>query len=546
MEQTAEPVLDIKGLRTIFRTRGGEITAVNDIDLTVAAGETLALVGESGSGKSVTSLSVMRLLTRNIGVIAAGSIRLATSGGAVRDLVSLDEESMRRIRGDDIGMIFQEPMSSLNPVFTIGDQIGEPIRIHRGADRKAAMDAAVALLESVGIPDARRRAGQYPHELSGGMRQRATIAMALACDPALLIADEPTTALDVTIQAQILDLLLKLQRERGMAMLFVTHNLGVVAEIAHRVAVMYAGRIVEEGPVGEVFRNPKHPYTMGLLASMPRLGDAARMKQAGEKLAAIPGMVPSLMNIPSGCAFSPALQIRDRCLSRRGSRARTGQFAAPQPLHQMEGDLDEHPLLSVRDLSKHYTSRGTRLNILQGISFDLGKGEVVGLVGESGSGKTTIGRTVLRLVEPSSGSVRFDGTELTALSASALRRQRPRMQYIFQDPFASLSPRMTIGEILTEGLKIQGIGTARDRLERARSALAQVDLPADAINRYAHEFSGGQRQLHRDRPCVDVVTRIHRRRRAGFGARRVDPGAGDQPAARTAAAAWPDHAVHLA
>ncbi|GLR61360.1 ABC transporter ATP-binding protein [Rhizobium indigoferae] len=314
MGQTTEPVLDIRGLRTIFRTRGGEITAVNDIDLTVAAGETLALVGESGSGKSVTSLSVMRLLTRNIGVIAAGSIRLATSGGAVRDLVSLDEESMRRIRGDDIGMIFQEPMSSLNPVFTIGDQIGEPIRIHRGADRKAAMDAAVALLESVGIPDARRRAGQYPHELSGGMRQRATIAMALACDPALLIADEPTTALDVTIQAQILDLLLKLQRERGMAMLFVTHNLGVVAEIAHRVAVMYAGRIVEEGPVGEVFRNPKHPYTMGLLASMPRLGDAARMKQAGEKLAAIPGMVPSLMNIPSGCAFSPRCKFAiDAC-----------------------------------------------------------------------------------------------------------------------------------------------------------------------------------------------------------------------------------------
>ncbi|MGR9138854.1 ABC transporter ATP-binding protein [Rhizobium leguminosarum] len=314
MEQTAEPVLDIRGLRTIFRTRGGEITAVNDIDLTVAAGETLALVGESGSGKSVTSLSVMRLLTRNIGVIAAGSIRLATSGGAVRDLVSLDEESMRRIRGDDIGMIFQEPMSSLNPVFTIGDQIGEPIRIHRGADRKAGMDAAVALLESVGIPDARRRAGQYPHELSGGMRQRATIAMALACDPALLIADEPTTALDVTIQAQILDLLLKLQRERGMAMLFVTHNLGVVAEIAHRVAVMYAGRIVEEGPVGEVFRNPKHPYTMGLLASMPRLGDAARMKQAGEKLAAIPGMVPSLMNMPSGCAFSPRCKFAiDAC-----------------------------------------------------------------------------------------------------------------------------------------------------------------------------------------------------------------------------------------
>ncbi|MBB2753890.1 UNVERIFIED_ORG: peptide/nickel transport system ATP-binding protein [Rhizobium aethiopicum] len=314
MEQAAEPVLDIRGLRTIFRIRGGEIAAVNDLDLTIAAGETLALVGESGSGKSVTSLSVMRLLTRNIGVIAAGSIRLTTRSGAVRDLVSLDEESMRRIRGDEIGMVFQEPMSSLNPVFTIGDQIAEPIRIHRGASRKAAMNAAVTLLESVGIPDARRRVDQYPHELSGGMRQRATIAMALACDPALLIADEPTTALDVTIQAQILDLLLKLQIERGMAMLFVTHNLGVVAEIAHRVAVMYAGRIVEQGPVDEVFRNPKHPYTMGLLASMPRLGEASRMKQAGEKLSAIPGMVPSLMNMPSGCAFSPRCKFAiDAC-----------------------------------------------------------------------------------------------------------------------------------------------------------------------------------------------------------------------------------------
>jgi peptide/nickel transport system ATP-binding protein len=329
MQQTADPILDIRGLRTIFRIRGGEVTAVNGIDLTVAAGETLALVGESGSGKSVTSLSVMRLLTRNIGAIAAGSIRLKRKSGAVADLVLLDEDDMRKVRGDDIGMVFQEPMSSLNPVFTIGDQISEPIRIHRGADRKAAMNAAIALLESVGIPDAKRRAGQYPHELSGGMRQRATIAMALACDPALLIADEPTTALDVTIQAQILDLLLKLQRERGMAMLFVTHNLGVVAEIAHRVAVMYAGRIVEQGPVGEVFRHPKHPYTIGLLASMPRLGDATRMKLAGEKLAAIPGMVPSLMKMPPGCAFQPRCKFAiDAC------RAAVPALEDVNPQHQ--------------------------------------------------------------------------------------------------------------------------------------------------------------------------------------------------------------------
>ncbi|WP_064709939.1 ABC transporter ATP-binding protein [Rhizobium bangladeshense] len=305
MHQTADTILDVKGLRTVFRIRSGEVTAVNGIDLRVAAGETLALVGESGSGKSVTSLSVMRLLTRNIGAIAAGSIHLKRKNGTVSNLVSLAEQDMRAIRGNDIGMVFQEPMSSLNPVYTIGDQISEPIRIHGGAARKTAMEAAVALLDSIGIPDARRRAGQYPHELSGGMRQRATIAMALACDPTLLIADEPTTALDVTIQAQILALLQKLQRERGMAMLFVTHNLGVVAEIGHRVAVMYAGRIVETGPVAEVFRNPRHPYTIGLMASMPKLGDASRMKQAGERLAAIPGVVPSLMNMPAGCAFQP-------------------------------------------------------------------------------------------------------------------------------------------------------------------------------------------------------------------------------------------------
>nr|WP_152094739.1 MULTISPECIES: ABC transporter ATP-binding protein [Rhizobium] len=305
MAPAAQPVLDIRGLRTVFRTRGGELTAVRDIDLTIDAGETLALVGESGSGKSVTSLSVMRLLTRNVGKIAAGSIRLRDRQGIVSDLATLDNRRMREVRGGDIGMIFQEPMSSLNPVLTIGDQIAEPIRIHRRADRATAMREAIALLESVGIPDAQRRVRQYPHELSGGMRQRATIAMALACDPVLLIADEPTTALDVTIQAQILDLLQRLQRERGMAILFVTHNLGVVAEIADRVAVMYAGRIVEEGPTETVFRNPRHPYTRGLLASMPRLGEATRMRQAGEPLYAIPGVVPSLTRMPSGCAFAP-------------------------------------------------------------------------------------------------------------------------------------------------------------------------------------------------------------------------------------------------
>ncbi len=301
------PVLDIKGLRTVFAIGGANVPAVQDLDLTIEAGETVALVGESGSGKSVTSLSIMGLLPRKVGRIAAGSLALKRKSGDRVELETLDAEALRQIRGNDIGMIFQEPMTSLNPVYTVGEQIAEPIRIHLGKSRREAAEAAVQLLANVGIPDPARRATQYPHELSGGMRQRVTIAMALACDPQLLIADEPTTALDVTIQAQILDLLAKLQRERGMAMLFITHNLGVVAEIADRVAVMYAGRIVETGPVSEVFSHPRHPYTKGLLRSLPRLGEAVKLKRDNQPLPTIAGSVPSLRNLPKGCAFA------DRC-----------------------------------------------------------------------------------------------------------------------------------------------------------------------------------------------------------------------------------------
>ncbi|HET8728371.1 MAG TPA: ABC transporter ATP-binding protein [Alphaproteobacteria bacterium] len=304
MADATENIIDIRGMRTVFRLGEGEVAAVDGVDLSIPPGKTLALVGESGSGKSVTSLSIMRLLPRRAGRIAAGSIRFRGKDGALRDLATLDEESLRRIRGNDIGMVFQEPMTSLNPVYSVGDQIAEPIRIHRRQDRRSAFAAAVALLDRVGIPDPGRRARQYPHELSGGMRQRATIAMALACDPTLLIADEPTTALDVTIQAQILELMQRLQDEQGMGILFVTHNLGVVAEIAHRVAVMYAGRIVEEGAVREVFRHPRHPYTIGLLASVPKLGQATALKKAGARLAAIPGTPPSLVDMPKGCAFA--------------------------------------------------------------------------------------------------------------------------------------------------------------------------------------------------------------------------------------------------
>ncbi|MFD1255131.1 Oligopeptide transport ATP-binding protein OppD [Devosia equisanguinis] len=298
------PILDIAGLRTVFRIGGADIAAVEDMELTIAAGETVALVGESGSGKSVTSLSVMGLLPRRVGRIAAGKVMLSRKSGEVVDLAAMSDETLRQIRGNDIGMVFQEPMTSLNPVYTVGEQIAEPIRIHLGKPHREAAADAVRLLADVGIPNPVRRAQQYPHELSGGMRQRVTIAMALACDPRMLIADEPTTALDVTIQAQILDLLQKLQRERGMGILFVTHNLGVVAEIADRVVVMYAGRIVESGPVAEVFAHPRHPYTKGLLRSVPRLGQAVELKRAGTPLPTIRGNVPSLRNLPKGCAFA--------------------------------------------------------------------------------------------------------------------------------------------------------------------------------------------------------------------------------------------------
>ncbi|MER9066240.1 ABC transporter ATP-binding protein [Mesorhizobium sp. M0902] len=299
------PILSISGLRSVFRIAGRDIAAVRDVDLTIGSGETVALVGESGSGKSVTSLSIIGLLPKRVGHIAEGSIALRRKNGTVTELTSLDAESLRKIRGNEIGMVFQEPMTSLNPVYTIGEQIAEPIRIHLGKSHREAAADAVRLLAQVGIPDPKRRARQYPHELSGGMRQRATIAMALSCDPGLLIADEPTTALDVTIQAQILDLLAELQAQRGMGILFVTHNLGVVAEIADRVAVMYAGRIVETGPVSEVFTRPRHPYTAGLMRSVPRLGQATALKAAGTPLPTIAGNVPSLALLPKGCSFAP-------------------------------------------------------------------------------------------------------------------------------------------------------------------------------------------------------------------------------------------------
>jgi len=302
---SSRPILTVSGLKTVFRIGGRQVAAVQDLDLSIAPGETLALVGESGSGKSVTSLSIMGLLPKRVGKVEEGSILFRGKSGEVQDLARIGDEALRCIRGNDIAMVFQEPMTSLNPVYTVGEQIAEPMRIHLGRSHREAAASAIKLLADVGIPDPERRARQYPHELSGGMRQRVMIAMALACDPVLLIADEPTTALDVTIQAQILDLLRKLQEERGMGILFVTHNLGVVAEVAHRVAVMYAGRIVETGRVAEVFAHPRHPYTTGLMRSVPKLGEATALRRQDIPLPTIAGSVPSLVQLPKGCSFAP-------------------------------------------------------------------------------------------------------------------------------------------------------------------------------------------------------------------------------------------------
>jgi peptide/nickel transport system ATP-binding protein len=508
------PLLAVDDLRTSFATADGEVRAVDGVSFTIRRGETVAVVGESGSGKSVTSLSIMRLLAGS-GRIVGGAIRLEGE-----NLLEKSEAEMRRIRGNDISMIFQEPMTSLNPVFTVGSQIAETIRLHKGVERAAARRHGVEMLERVGISEPGKRAEAYPHQLSGGMRQRVMIAMALACSPKLLIADEPTTALDVTIQAQILDLMRRLQQEIGMSILFITHDLGVVAEVAQRVVVMYAGKAVEEAPVRDLFARPLMPYTMGLLESVPRVDRAAERQV---RLRAIPGNVPNPRRLPEGCSFHPRCRfaidacrrekprLEDdgsghlaRCLRAREIDAAT---AAPEPAPAEPATApvppasSANPLVAVQDLEVSFPIRGGLTNrvvatvkAVAGISFEIDAGEVVGLVGESGSGKTTTGQALLRLIEPTGGKVHFDGVDVRALGRRGLRDLRRRMQIIFQDPFASLNPRMTVGQIVGEAFRIHGIELGKRRQDRIVSLLESVGLSADQMSRYPHEFSGGQRQ----------------------------------------------------
>jgi len=502
-------LLEAEGLRATLDASGGEVVrALDGVDLGIARGETFAIVGESGCGKSMTALTLMRLLPEQ-GRVVGGSVRLEGT-----DLLALPEMRMRDVRGGRMAMIFQEPATSLNPVLTVGRQIVEVLARHTGLRGAAARARALTLLDAVGIADGARRLDEYPFQLSGGMKQRVMIALALAAEPELLVADEPTTALDVTIQAQVLELLARLQRERGMAILLITHDLGVVAGMAHRVAVMYAGQIVEVGPRAAFFRAPQHPYSRKLFAALP--GAGAR----GAALEVIPGQVPSLAGPFPGCRFADRCEHAfERCRveppgwTRVGDahqvrchlreREAAGELATPATteLYGVEREASP-PLLEVRGLEVHFPIRRGILKrtvghvkAVDGVSLAVAAGRTLALVGESGCGKTTVGKSILQLVRPTAGEVRFDGVELAALRGAALRARRADLQIVFQDPYASLNPRMRVHDILMEGMGALGVlATRQARAARIAELLGQVGLVADAQWRYPHEFSGGQRQ----------------------------------------------------
>jgi len=475
------PVLEVKGLSTHFHTGAGVVKAVDGIDLTLMPGETLGVVGESGSGKSVTSLTVMDLLPGLTARVQAE--RIAFMG---KDLLSLSDSGRRKLRGRDMAMIFQEPMTSLNPVLPVGEQVAESLLAHTDMSEEAARARVIELFEEVGIPNPSQRVDSYPHEMSGGQKQRVMIAMALACDPKLLIADEPTTALDVTIQMQILDLLRRLRDTRGMSILFITHDLGVIAEIADHVAVMYRGKLVEYGDVLSIFENATHPYTKGLLACRPRLESPYRILPT----------VGDFLETEERDGEIVALRERPG-LEERLEKLKGTNTGAKDPKA-----TPSEPLLEVRDLKVWFPVRSglfqrvtDHIRAVDGISFAVPAGSTMGLVGESGCGKTTTGRALLRLIEPTSGEVEFAGHKLMGLPEPQLRALRPRMQIIFQDPYSSLNPRMTVEAALIEPMRVHGVGDGHsERRDRAAALLREVGLLPEHLNRYPHEFSGGQRQ----------------------------------------------------
>ena len=501
-----ENLLEISDLRTYFHTEEGVVKAVDDVTLQLQRGHTLGIVGESGSGKSVTSLSIMGLLG---GSARIESGRIAFLG---RNLVGLPDAEMRHVRGGEISMIFQEPMTSLNPVFTVGDQVIEAIRLHQELTLQQAKARTVELFNEVGIPNPEQRVDYYPHQMSGGQRQRVMIAMALSCNPKLLIADEPTTALDVTIQRQILDMLRELRDKRGMAVIFITHDLGVIAEIADHVAVMLDGKVVEYGDVLQIFANPHHSYTKGLLACRPQLDSPYRRLPTVSDFMEIREEDGHQLIIEKQLDAERQQQLysegRGRLLH-PGSEATisaTGKNAGDRLIDATVVPAETKPLLDVQDLKVHFPVRKgffqrvvDQVRAVDGVSFQVYRGQTLGLVGESGCGKTTTGRALLRLIEPTAGNVFYDGINLLNLQPAALRKLRRRIQIIFQDPYGSLNPRMTIESALMEPMKLHGIGASQgDRIDRAVSLLEEVDLDAAHLRRYPHEFSGGQRQ----RVCI--------------------------------------------
>lgn len=502
--ETAAPVLEIDGLKTWFDSQDGVVKAVDDLSLTLRRGQTLGLVGESGSGKSVTSLSVMKLLPDRSAQIAGGSISYLG-----KDLVKVPEKEMRSLRGAEISMIFQEPGTSLNPVFRVGVQVTEAIQRHLKTSFSEARSRTIELFKEVGIPEPERRFRSFPHEMSGGQKQRVMIALALACDPEILIADEPTTALDVTIQKQILDLLRELRDQRGMSILFITHDLGVIAEIADEVAVMFRGRLVEHGDVEQIFAAPQHPYTKGLLACRPKLDSPFRR-------------LPTVSDFMTARKQAEGhYEIREKempaaAIAKLSTVGRTRLLHPKSKLAQMGHAVDEiqdthslttvpeatEPLLSVTDLQVYYPIRSGVLQrvtdyvrAVDGISFDVYRGQTLGLVGESGCGKTTTGRAIVKLANIFGGRIEYGQRDISRLRGAELKAYRSCVQIIFQDPYSSLNPRMTVEGMLTEAMSIHGILDSRsDRRDRAAQLLEEVGLEANHLRRYPHEFSGGQRQ----------------------------------------------------
>ncbi|MFH1320324.1 MAG: ABC transporter ATP-binding protein [Bacteroidota bacterium] len=481
----ANTLLEIKNLITEFQTEEETITAVNDISFSLKRGETVGIVGESGSGKSVTALSIMRLIPSPPGKIVSGEIIYHTQNHETVNLLDISEKKMRSFRGNEISMIFQEPMTSLNPVFTCGNQVTEAITLHRKVGEKRAMEIAVELFEKVMLPNPKRILDSYPHQLSGGQKQRVMIAMAMSCDPGILIADEPTTALDVTVQKTILDLMLKLQEEHNMGILFITHDLGVIAELADKVVVMYRGKIVEQGKVLDIFSNPQHPYTKGLLSCRPPLR---------KRLSLLPTIADFMQADKDGEVKESDKTIEEvinKLVITKEDRAKT-----------QEALYKKRPLLMVKNLKTYFpVSKGLfgkitdYIKAVDDVSFDLFPGETLGLVGESGCGKTTLGRTILRLEEPMEGEIIYKGKDIALLSKHELRDLRKEIQIIFQDPYSSLNPRITIGNAIMEPMQVHGIlQNNKERKEKVIEILEKVKMDASLLYRYPHEFSGGQRQ----------------------------------------------------